>query len=563
MKEKMKWLVDAYKKGTLEYRIKDTKESKGTVVMPTGTGKSGEVYADIIWHIDHIKHGEKIIFNLSAPILKLEAQFANDLFEVLNSIPHFKDMLDNGDIEFYVNSSDDGDAYDCGDVLDVNRFSTDIHNFNANSAKIAIVASCHKSLPKFAERMDELMSFATVIEYIDEGHMVINEIGKDSKYEKLSVGDKEKFDSFSKICEADEVYILTATPDVYVSKIVNDAAGRETVSNTTGYIINILARDAIKNNIILPVVSHYARVSDSKNEYKITPKMCADFMDLVKKDNDKINHKILVTCSETGHLVELSNALKKMGYNVFSTCYNHGGVSVICGDEENVDPVEFVKTVDDFSGDCFVLHIQQLTQGIDIKTLTDAIYYNSCALDNKQKRRLIQTIGRILRTANGERGYDEAHRTKKHGNVLLLIKDDAYDVIRKEMQNFLLLYYGRDGVKAFTYDISTSHHHKGAGTGVFELGNGIDGDYFDFFEDHISQLKINMDKYIREQVEPKYRLHLRLMGKKSGSFIPKMYSDMKKRFHECDGSEWGLGSILSNAEFNEAVQELFNHYGID
>ena len=134
------------------------------------------------------------------------------------------------------------------------------------------------------------------------------------------------------------------------------------------------------------------------------------------------------------------------------------------------------------------------------------------------------------------------------------------------MYKFLLWYYGRDGVKAFKYRTFTSvKRGLGAGAGLFSFGKGMDGRYFDFYEDIISQMKVNMDKYIREQIAPRYKLHLTLMGKKvSGkSCIPKFYADMKRRFHECDGSEYALGHIISDVEFMEVVHDLFDKYGVD
>ena len=84
-------------------------------------------------------------------------------------------------------------------------------------------------------------------------------------------------------------------------------------------------------------------------------------------------------------------------------------------DEEffDVDETEFVHNVDDYNGDCFVLHIKQLTQGIDVKTLTDCIYYNSSHLNDGTKRTILQTIGRTLRPLKGERGKRKDERLKK------------------------------------------------------------------------------------------------------------------------------------------------------
>ena len=57
IESKMNWQVKQYMDGTINYEVHNTGECFGTICVPTGGGKSGMVIRDMIWHIDHAKHG--------------------------------------------------------------------------------------------------------------------------------------------------------------------------------------------------------------------------------------------------------------------------------------------------------------------------------------------------------------------------------------------------------------------------------------------------------------------------------------------------------------------------
>ena len=126
---KMSWFIDAYNNGTLDYIIKNTKEDFGTICMPTGTGKSSVVYADVINAIDNNKDGKKLVFNISCPILKLTQQFINDLFDVIaGTHAHIADQ-----IGFFVNSSDSGKNYDTRNLVELGIDTNSFRNIDKNS----------------------------------------------------------------------------------------------------------------------------------------------------------------------------------------------------------------------------------------------------------------------------------------------------------------------------------------------------------------------------------------------------------------------------------------------
>ena len=559
---KMKWFLDDYQNGNLNFIIKETGAKKGTIVIPTGGGKSGHVYADIFSHILNANPDEKFIFNISAPILKLEAQLLNDCFAVAEII--FKDLIDNGDFMFFVNSSADGDSYKIeGMNADVKRFS-EIDDFKNSKARFAIVASCHKSIYKFASMVESLKKYATVVTYIDEAHLVVNETVDQKSEDKLTGEAKERFEVVKELCACDYLYAVTATPDKTVTKLINDCAG---VTEPDYHIIDMPAQDFIKNNLILPPRSGVLKVSTG-DEIHITAPICDEFMKQMKKDNPDIYHKILVTCQHSDHLLDLQDELAAMGYKVFATCCRAGATTTTDGgDAESIDEVKFVEEVDNYDGDCFVLHIKQLIQGIDINTLTDCIIYNSRRVNDGVKRTLIQTIGRILRPLRGERGMDIDNRKKKYGNVLFVIGDENFDDICQQMGNFLLKYYGQDGIKSFTKDVTETGSTNGTIHNPFAGNSHFGDDLETAYAIAIDRLKACIEEYVKKVLAPRVRW-LRNINKKNGitndpaeKVLANELAGLKNSFVRYSNL-WDIEELLKDANLMAAVTDLFKKYEI-
>lgn len=559
MENKMNWLIEQYNNGTIEYLIRDTKENKGTIVAPTGFGKSGVMIADAISKIDNLKDGEKLILHFATPILKLGVQFMNDLNAVI-SVTH-KAMCNRGEIMFFVNNSDDGRRYDIeGLNSDVNRFQYDINKFKkSDSAKVALVISCFDSIYKFAEQIDYLNEFASVATYIDEAHLIVHETRDDKEYEKLNDEGKKRWNNLERLCEGKYIYALTATPDKYVTTIINKSANKADLNE---YIINVNPRKLIAENIILPVNTYTCRIN---NDSRITSEHCIMFMEMVKADNPNINHKILVTSANTDHLRELREILSSKGYKVFSTCSRDGGNYAENDELIDIDEVEFINEVDSYNGDCFVIHIKQLRQGIDIKSITDIIMYNSTRVNDGVKRTILQTIGRSLRPAIGERGMDIEHRTKKHSNAMFLVGDDDYETVQRQMFNFIIDYYGVKGVRAFANDVTKEHGNTGKFKGLINpmpTNTGFGDDYFDVYQIIIEQLVMEIKKYILSVIKPRYDFIIKANGgKPNKNLIPIAVADIKKRFALYDG-ENSTSTLLTDTEFMDAISKLFEEYEI-
>jgi hypothetical protein len=572
---KMQWLIDKYNNGTIEYLIQNTKENKGTIVAPTGYGKSGVMSADCIWHINNVKDGEKFVFHFATPRLKLGVQFMDDLISVITEI--FKEKCDKGEFMFFINSSDDGRNYKLDGLnADTNRFEYDIEKFEKSAtAKYALVISCFDSIYKFANKMDDLKSFAKVATYIDEAHVFCHTDRDDKEYEKLNIKGKDRYNTLEKLCKGNYIYAVTATPDMYVTEVINVSAGK-LKNPKKDYIININPRELIEQNVIIPVKAHTCEVdsyceTDKNRANAITYKHCVKFMDVVKKDNPNIYHKILVSASNTEHLRELQNDISKLGYKVFSTCSRDGAISNEDDEMVGIDEVKFINEVDTYEGDCFVIHIKQLTEGIDIKSLTDIIMYNTSRVNDGIKRKIIQTVGRGVRPAAGERGVPEENRTKKHCNALFLIAEKDYEAVSRQMGNFIVEYYGIKGASAFTFDPGKDggYGNMGKYKAIIESLIGDSFNNMDFIDCgysisdiEIKELIMRIGEYIESVIKPRYDMALRAMGLKSSKkLIPVALKDIKDKFALYNG-EYNTSTLISDDKFMKAIMELFDMYEI-
>ncbi len=577
MGAKMNWLVKQYANNEISYEIQNTKEKMGTIVMPTGAGKSGVMDKDIIYHINNAKG--KVVFNISAPILKLCKQQADDLFNVLENI--FLSRCDKDEFMIFINSSAPGKNFkeSTRKIGNVRSFN-DIEIFEKDTkARFAIVISCHKSLYKFAEKLEYLNKFATTINYLDEGHLLVNLNGRRDFHKEGNFTQKEQiqWDVMKTLCTSDYLYVLTATPDKTVTALVNKAAGNGPKYN----IIEISAQELIEKGIILSPRITYA-VIDAKGE--VTADLAERFMEECIADEPNIIHKILVTCDDTDHLERLESALHKHGKIVYSTTSRNGAKTNLCEDiyddvDETDDESElrsiletdFINKVDECEDNCFVLHIRQLREGIDIRTLTDCIICNrSTRVNDGEKTKYIQTIGRALRPYKGERpeelmekGLTLEDRLKKHGNVLFVvgnsdIDENGQNVIQRQISKFAVKYYGLNGVEAFSLDPNKDHGNVGKKKTAISGWVSGDSEWADEFKSEIKELEVNIIKFMKESVLPMNEW-LKSLGCEV-KFADAL-SQIKQQFGYVEGMT-PVCDVISDYELMKMVSKTLAMYGI-
>lgn len=420
MANKMQWLIDAFNDGKLEktfkFRISDSGKDFGTVCMPTGTGKSGVMIEDIVSSCLDMRG--KVIINLSCPTLRLSEQLVTDLFETVSGVfngvllDRFCLVLNSSDSPYNYNTQG-RPVYSGGLESSINKALNDGFDF-------IVIASCHKSLQKFVALTGLFNNRCFILNYIDESHLMPYRGWYDDEEEDFRV------DLHKLHCNSDALYLISATPDYEMTMELSDGQGDDL------YLYKMYPIDAINENVILPPRIHCIRCDGftNVNMYLSLLEECKQFGG---------NRKILITLKNTDDLRNVRNSLEARGFKVFSATAADGFTG---GDTVIKDAVEFADVVDEWDGDCFVLQIKQLTQGTDIRTLTDCVMPVANEIGSKTYRNLIQTMGRVLRAAPGERGKSYEQRTKKAGNIFFLLTLEADPAKEMCMRRFALRYYG-------------------------------------------------------------------------------------------------------------------------
>lgn len=335
-KEKYSWLVDKIfddyiNNSTYNYILQENAiDTKGTVMLVTGYGKSAIAYSDIMYHIVRsfldiiFSNGiltDKFIFNISSPQLKLNQQFVHDLLyvvmETVRRITEAKNIdisLDDvyDQIDLVVNSTDSKEAYKkfvtVTDDRGVNEAKVNIkylkdydlmNDFIKNDDKhILFITSCHKSLYRLCERK---ISDCRMFTYVDESHL-LSIRGNVEGNEDVS-----KIKALTKLIEKSEgFYVFSATPNKEITKLVNEYNG----DNVSGLmpIYTKTPYDAIQEGRI--VAPKFVLVRTNKSY--ITEKMVSHVFDIHKSRTSKIPyHKLLVCCNSFAHIEVLSKLLNE------------------------------------------------------------------------------------------------------------------------------------------------------------------------------------------------------------------------------------------------------------
>lgn len=518
----MDWLVKELNENkNYKYRIAKTGQDFGTICMPTGYGKSSVIFEDVVKRIRDWKKGDKpLILNISSPILKLTQQTVNDMLQTLAKVSG----VDKNLLHFYICSSDCGESYEELNAIEKN--SEDFAKQNVEGFReICLVATCHKSLWKFIDKFahfEKAKDTYQICSYLDEAHKiailpdVINRSKEDrvffqykrtltvEEYEKLSEEEKELYAETTRkqllnrckqyvliqnkvsentIIDLDllesfstSVYAVTATPNSEITdELYSTQNGRNRAwgekarkqNHKKVYTIFVSATQAINEDIICPPL---VKIVSLKAD-NITIALLEELMQNAIKENPNIKHKILVTLRTTEEVKSIRSELETLGNKVFSTDSRNG-----FGEEEDINSIQdFTKSVEEFEGNCFVLHIRQLIEGIDISGLTDCVIFTNAEnhdLNKQDYKRYVQTIGRTLRLGK-ERGISKDKRLKKSANVYFVTKNETQ---LSQFRNFVNSYYGYGNVHFFEAKFQKTHDSGEDGKEELYTGTGFDFD---------------------------------------------------------------------------------------
>ena len=480
--EKMDWFIEKYNNNELTYEIANTNKNFGTIVMPTGTGKSGVIYEDCIYNIQHMRSGRKLIICICSHILNLNQQTYNAFFDVLNKC---KGVLDSHKTLLILNSSDNEEKYanmTFGTNTKIKKLDA-LDSFETSNYDIAFVSSCKDSLEKFIAKKKILnkKNNIDIIVYIDECHTLIKN--------KSSFNNNINMTKLATNCY--KLYGFSATPGYFVN-LLNNIINKNKLNGSNNYvgedecIIKMSPAEAINANIIVKPYVKFIHTTTGK----LTSNVIISCMDNAIQSKNVDNHKLLVTCATREEATRLFNECEALGYKCFKNT-----------SDDDWQIKNFCDEVENFDGNCIIFHCRKLIQGIDIKSITEAIIVNNNNGDNDNKTRIIQIIGRAIRIGSKDkRGMTYDKRIKKFANIYILSNgNEDYD---RNISNIIIQYYGIDNI---IYNDYIDNGFDGKSIIKFDSknkgGQGRKNPIADLSK-KISELTINFQKYLEDEIIP-------------------------------------------------------------
>ena len=231
----------------------------------------------------------------------------------------------------------------------------------------------------------------------------------------------------------------------------------------------------------------YIHTSDGK----LTKEVIFNCMEnAINSKNTKYN-KLLVTCSTRQEATNLFNECSKR-----FKCFKNTS-------DDDYEIKKFCDEVDTYEDNCIIFHCRKLIQGIDIKSISDCIITNNTTGDSNSKNRIIQIIGRCLRTNSGERGIPYDNRIKKYANVYILSNGNSeYD---KNIAHTIIEYYGIDNI-LFDDEYGHSGSHPKNPLMYDNKNNNKDNknNIIKQIKYELDELKLNLQNHIKTKIIPLY-----------------------------------------------------------
>lgn len=321
------------------------KHNKGTLVIPTGGGKTVIFMEDVKRRILNSTHPLKIV--VVAPKILLASQLSNEFQKYLNNIQKI--------FYFHVHSGENG-------TTNVETIQT-ISNVTTRIQYHQIIFTTYKSLSKINES-----NINIDVAIFDEAHH--------SVFESNFVGVAETSKT------AKNCYFYTATP-----RHTND---RKTMTNSDVYggtIASLSPKELVDEGFILAPKVHPYESSENEDENIL------NFIDEIET-----NPKILVAVPTTQRMMdmftetELLNELYERGFQVFHITSKYGCVI----NQNKVSRQVFFDTLEQMGNDddvkLILFHHSIISEGISINGFTHCLILRNLSVVD-----YVQTMGRILR----------------------------------------------------------------------------------------------------------------------------------------------------------------------
>jgi len=365
---------------------------KGTIVIPTGGGKTMCMIQDLI-HQHAIPCGVTTV--VVAPRILLAEQLCSEFLEIIDTSNTHIMHVHSGETEYFSSTKPEK-----------------IHLF-ANTARTAgenvIIFTTYHSLSKVQSADIEVNNI-----YFDEAH---------NSVQRNFFPATEFF-----AAESDRCYFFTATRKTSVTIF---KPGMNDVAVYGDVIYRVPAPKLVEEGYILPPVIKAKKFEVLKANEISADRDCNNIVETLQENNTS---KVLVCVKSARQLINLmsqtdfATQLNDMGYSYLYITSKTG--AIIDGQKVNRDV--FFETLNAWGKDPskkFVcLHRSILSEGISVNGLESVIF-----LRNMDVIEMTQTIGRVLRTAPD----------KTYGLCVVPVYSQVGIATEKRMQNVVDTVFGR------------------------------------------------------------------------------------------------------------------------
>ena len=356
------------------------KKDKGTIISPTGSGKTLCMIEDCKRFLFNLKGNSRKTVVVVAPRILLAAQLSNEFLQV----------IDEDNVKVLHVHSGETRHFSSTNVDTIKQWVKD------NNTSSKLIFTTYHSLNRLVES-----DINVDVIYYDEAH---NSTARNF------------FPSVKYYSEAaNRSYFFTATPK---HSYTDNKAGMNNEEVYGKVLKQVPAPLMVDKGIILSPKVIVKKI-DVNEEGVNVPKHIIDTIDEINKK------KVLICARSTKQIIQL--AASNMVGNLQSRGYSLMYITAKTGafiDGEKVSRDKFFDILNTWGKDCdkkfIVLHHSILSEGISVRGLEAAIL-----LRNMDIITLSQTIGRVIRTADN----------KKHGLVVVPSYDKVGISTSKKLNN--------------------------------------------------------------------------------------------------------------------------------
>ena len=343
---------------------------KGTVIIPTGGGKTMCMITDTKNRLDSVNNGTTTV--VVAPRILLAEQLCSEFMEVIDP--------NNSDPYLHVMHVHSGETH---------------YTSTTKADKIHLYAGCARSMG------ENVIIFTTYnsLHRIMEADIEVNTIYFDEAHNSVKRNFFPPTEFFS--YEADRCYFFTATRK---TSITINKPGMNDEAVYGQIIARVSAPELVEGGYIIPPRIQAKMFDIHKNSRMISCETDSEnVMDTIDETNTK---KILVCVKTSRQLINLmahTDFAKDLGIRGYSCLYITSKTGAVI-DGKKVNREVFFETLNAWGRDpekkFVVLHRSILSEGINVSELETVIF-----LRNMDVIEMTQTIGRVLRTGNQSKAF--------------------------------------------------------------------------------------------------------------------------------------------------------------